>query len=549
MPSFQDLLASSRKKASAQDKRNASARFREILKILHERRVGEGLTPQKAVDVLEDLGATFVKLGQIASTHPDMLPPEYCEAFGALRSKSRPLPVETVKEKVASELGRPLEEAFSDFDDTPLGSASIAQVHRAVLAQGGQTVAVKVQRPGVVEQVTQDLAIMERLVDLYGKVAGEHGRLSVKDLVDELVRTSESELDFTVEADNLERFAKNNGGREGVSCPRCYADLCRPGLLVEDFAAWPAVEDAGAIEGFDADAREKFAYLVADNYVRQMLEDGFYHADPHAGNVLVTGDAASGFGVEWIDFGMMGKATKAERAVLGDIVGAVAKSDAYALKRAVLKVATPAGSVDHGKLLASCEDVIDKYMNVDLVDFDTGALVSDMMGGLQDDGYEIAPFPVALARGLVTLEGTIHSVSPQLNIMRVLVDYLAESFDAGRVAQKARRMVGSGLESAGALAGLPSRASETLDMLQKGQVKIGLDFDLERKAAGFKAALDTFSLSLIAAALFIGSCIMCTTSMEPRVLGVPFIGAAGFACGLALAVYVFAKIFRDMRRR
>ncbi len=549
MPSFQDLLASSRKKASALDKRNASTRFREILKILHEHKVNEGLTPEKAVAVLEDLGATFVKLGQIASTHPDMLPPEYCEAFGALRSKSKPLPAEVAREKAAAELGRPLEEAFCEFDDTPLGSASIAQVHRAVLAKGGQVVAVKVQRPGVVEQVTQDLAIMERLVELYGKVAGGSARLSVKDLVDELVRTSKDELDFTVEAKNLERFGKNNAGRDGVSCPRCYMDLCRPGLLVEDFAAWPSVEDAGGIAGFDASAREAFAYLVADNYVRQMLEDGFYHADPHAGNVLVTGDATSGFGVEWIDFGMMGKATAAERAVLSDIVEAVAKSDAYALKRAILKVATPTGSVDHGKLLASCEDVIGKYMDVDLEGFDTAALVSDMMGGLQDDGYEIAPFLVTLARGLVTLEGTIRFISPNLNIMRVLVDYLAENLDVGRVAARARRIVGTGLEGAGALAGLPARVSETLDMLQKGQVKIGLDFDLERKAAGFKTTLDTFSLALIAAALFIGSCIMCTTAMEPRILGVPFIGAAGFACGLALAIYVFACIFRDARKR
>lgn len=549
MPSFQDLLASSRKKASAQDKRNASARFREILKILHEHKVNEGLTPEKAVAVLEDLGATFVKLGQIASTHPDMLPVEYCEAFGALRSKSKPLPVEVAREKVAAELGRPLEEAFSEFDDAPLGSASIAQVHRAVLADGGQVVAVKVQRPGVVEQVTQDLAIMERLVDLYGKVASSSARLSVKDLVDELVRTSKDELDFTVEAKNLERFGKNNAGRTGVSCPRCYMNLCRPGLLVEDFAAWPSVEDADGIAGFDADARERLAYLVADNYVRQMLEDGFFHADPHAGNVLVAGDAEHGFGVEWIDFGMMGRVSGAERAVLLELVEALAKSDAYALKRALLKVVVPTGSVDHGKLLASCEDMIDKYMSVDLADFDTAALLSDMMGGLQADGYEVAPFLVTLGRGLVTLEGTIHFISPQLNIMRVLVDYMAESFDAESVKRRARRLVGSGLESVEAAAGLPAKASETLDMLQKGQVKVGLDFDLERKAAGFKTVLDTFSLSLIAAALFVGSCIMCTTSMEPRILGVPFIGAAGFACGLALAVYVFVRIFRDVRKR
>ena len=180
-----------------------------------------------------------------------------------------------------------------------------------------------------------------------------------------------------------------------------------------------------------------------------------------------------------------------------------------------------------------------------MADFDTGALLSGAMRELQSDGYEIAPFLVTLGRGLVTLEGTVHFLSPRLNIMRVLANYLGSSFDAERLRRRARKIAGSGLESAEALASLPAKASETLDMLQKGQVRVGLDFDLDRQGRGFKSVLNTFSLSLIAAAMFIGSCIMCTTSMEPRILDVPLIGALGFACGLALGIYVFVKIFLD----
>lgn len=537
MASFMEGLAKARKRAKEHDE-STGGRFREILSIVRKHGLKDGLTPEKAVSLLQDLGPTFVKLGQIASTHPDVLPPEYCEAFGSLRTKASPLPFEKVKAQVEEGLGKPLGELFVEFDEEPAGSASIAQVHRARLADGTE-VAVKVQRPGVVETVTGDLAIMERLVELYDLVSRGEDNLSLGELVDEMVRTSEAELDFGNEAANLDRFFRNNEGREGVSSPRFYDGLSCAAVLTEDFAPSPAVERIDSL-GLADDVRERLAYLIAHNYMQQVMDDGFYHADPHAGNVLVL---PGGAGIEWIDFGMMGSMTAGQRGILEELVAALVKGDSYGLKRSVLKVAKPKGAIDHAKLLELCESMTGQFVNTDLEGFDTGALLGSLMDGLRGQGFEIDPFLVSLGRGLVTLEGTIHLVSPKLNIMQVLTDYLRASFDPGRIEQKARSLVGKAVESAEAMTGLPTKAVDTLDMLQKGQVKVGMELSSnEQFSRDLRAAAGLLALAIVAVGTIIGTCILGASEHAPRIAGLSATGTFGLVCGIALAIYVIVKI-------
>ena len=217
------LLMRKARRRTKEEKAESKARFKEILAIVKKYDIKDGLTPETTVELIQDLGTTFVKLGQIASTHPDMLPVEYCEALGELRTNARPLDFADAKAQVESELGKPLDELFTSFDEKPLGSASIAQVHRAELPTG-EIVAVKVQRPGIVETVTNDLAIMERLVEVLDAVNKGKGGLSLKDLVAELVKTSMEELDFANEEANLDRFYANNEPRENVTSPKCYRE-------------------------------------------------------------------------------------------------------------------------------------------------------------------------------------------------------------------------------------------------------------------------------------------------------------------------------------
>ena len=525
------------RRKTKEEKAASQARFKEILAIIKKYDLREGLTPEMTVELIQDLGTTFVKLGQIASTHPDMLPVEYCEALGALRTNARPLDFADVKSQVETELGKPIDELFAAFDEKPLGSASIAQVHRAELPTG-EVVAVKVQRPGIVDTVTNDLAIMERLVEIYDLVNKGKGGLSLKDLVAELVKTSMEELDFTNEEANLDRFYANNEPREKVTSPKCYREYSTNAILTEDFVSAPPVEKIDEMGKTDEE-RDEIAYLVAHNYMEQVMADGFYHADPHAGNVMITEDG----GIEWIDFGMMGTMTGSQRDTLKELILTLVKGDAYGLKRAVLKVATPTGPVDHSELLEMCENVTGQFIDVDLDEFDTGALISSLTSSCTDIGMDVDPFLTNLGRGLVTLEGTIHHISPRLNIMEVLVEYLKSSFDPNSLRRAAAAMASNSIESAAAVAALPMRIDQTLDMVQKGHVKVGMELSSNEKfSKDIRAAAGLIAIALIAMGLVIGACILGASASAVSLGGVPLFGGLGLVAGVALAIFVFANI-------
>ena len=525
------------RKRTREEKAQSQKRFREILGIIKKYDIKEGMSPDQTVELIQDLGTTFIKLGQIASTHPDVLPPEYCEALGKLRTKARPLAMEDVKSQVETELGKPMDELFAEFDEKPLGSASIAQVHRAVLPTG-ESVAVKVQRPGIVETVTNDLAIMERLVEIYDFVNKGKGGLSLKELVAELVKTSMEELDFTNEANNLNRFYANNESREGIKSPKCYNDYTTSAILTEDFFSSPAIEDIDSIDMAEEE-REKLGYLIAHNYMQQIMEDGFYHADPHAGNIMLPEEG----GIEWIDFGMMGTITPTQRDALKDIILALVKGDTYGLKRSILKIVTPTGPLDHAKLLEMCEGVTDQFIDTDLDGFDTSVLMNSLTGSCESVGLDIDPFLTNLGRGLITLEGTIHMVSPKLNIMNVLVDYLKSGFDKGAVERAARNALGKAVDSAGAMVVLPTKVNETLDMLQKGHVKVGMELSsTEQLSRDVRAGAGLIALALVAMGFIIGACLLGSSETAISLGGVPLFGGIGLIVGVILAVYVFVKI-------
>ena len=542
MAGFIAALANARKKTK--DKVDYNQRGKEILDILKKYDYSEGLTPEMTVDILQDLGPTFVKLGQIASTHTDMLPVEYCDALAQLRSSVSPMDADTVHAQIEKYLGQPASEVFSSFDDKPLGSASIGQVHKATLTDGTE-VAVKVRRPGVVDTVAQDFALIERILGAADKLsANKEGGMDLLTMVKELEETSKVELDFTNEANNLVRFYRNNEERENVTSPKCYEDFTNEAILTEDFVAGPEVGDAEYVESLADDERDRLGYLLADNYVEQILTDGFYHADPHAGNVLLVDD-----GIEWIDFGMMGYVSSKQRQVLLDIVAALVKRNGYALKRAVLQIAKPRGPIDHGALLDTCERMIDQFADTDLESFDTGDLLSSITSGLEDEGYDIDPFLTNLGRGLITLEGTVKALSPRVNIMECMTRHINTGFDADSIERIVEQLVLKGVQGVDDLAGLPTKAVETLDMLQKSQLKMGGDFGIDRKTSNTLNDLGGKAmLTMMGFALFLGGCILSLAAAISRTgaaaPGTEALQGASYAFGAVGVCIMFYVIWR-----
>ena len=539
MASFLQALRNARTKT--RDKVDYSQRGKEILAILKKYDYSEGLTPSMTVDILQDLGPTFVKLGQIASTHTDMLPVEYCDALAQLRSSVAPMDAETVHTQIEKYLGRPANEIFKSFDDEPLGAASIGQVHKAVL-EDGTKVAVKIRRPGVVTTVAQDFALIEKILETADRFSGnKDSGMDLMTMVKELEETSKIELDFTNEERNLVRFYQNNADRENVTSPKCYEDYTNEAILTEDFVSGPEVGDTEYVESLPDEERDRLGNLLADNYVEQILTDGFYHADPHAGNVLLVED-----GIEWIDFGMMGYVSSKQRQTLLDLVTALVKRDNYGLKRCVLQIAHPRGPIDHGALLDMCEQMTSQFADSDLESFDTGDLLSTLTTNLEDEGYDIDPFLTNLGRGLLTIEGTVKALSPRVNIMDCMTRHIDLGFDPDSLQRMVEAFVMKGVQGADDLVGLPTKAVETLDMLQKSQLKVGGDIGVDAKTTkAFTFLAHKAILAALATALFLGACMLCSAG---TIANVQPLSAAGYIFGLLgflLILYVFITIKRD----
>ena len=558
---------------------DTNGRLKEILAVLKKYNYDNGITPEIIANILQDLGPTFVKIGQIASQQAEYIPPEYCDALAKLRSKVAPMDIETVHSQIEKYLGKPANELFASFDNKPLGSASIAQVHRAKLFDG-KIVAVKVRRPGVVDTVARDFALIEKILDTFFK-SGEISGIDVKSLIVELEHTSKVELDFTNEANNLDQFMKYNEGREMIRSLKCYREFTCEAVLTEDFASGTEVSDVEFLNTLDDDERERIAALIADNFATQVLTDGFYHADPHSVNVFVMlpvpgasraeaetdriteDDAdASGekkiqipeHGIEWIDFGMMGTLTTKQRQNLIDIVTCVVMQDAYGLKNVVLQVAKPNGEIDHGAMLEMCQEMCAQYNGADFGDFDLGDLLGTILGALQEEKFKIEPFLTNLARGITAVEGTIKTLSPKVNILNFFTSKVDIGMDFSLNLENPEEMnpeIAKGLlKFLKGVTDSSSKTAETLDMLEKGQLMMRTAFGFEEKALETVNRLARYAIrALLIVALIIGSCLLCSSSAitsAETAFTVAF-RSIGFI-GYIISLFFAYRLYRDMKK-
>ena len=581
MSGFISALLKQRKEAKKAEPKS-NGRLKEIINIVNKYNYDDGITPEIVVNILQDLGPTFVKLGQIASQQSDYMPAEYCEALAKLRSNVAPMDLETVHAQIEKYLGKPTNELFSSFNEKALGAASVAQVHKATLLDG-TVVAVKVRRPGVVETVARDFALLEKVLDKF--VKGNVGGIDIKGMIMELEKTSKIELDFTNEANYLDRFYNNNLGREKVICPKCYRELTCEAILTEDFVTGNEVSDTKFLDTLSEDERERLAALIADNFSTQVLVDGFYHADPHSGNVFIKEptpgeqvsepvvaepkpEAVEGeekpaeekkiplpeHSIEWIDFGMMGTLTQKQRQTLIDIVTNVVMKDAYNLKRILMTIAHPEGEVNHGEILGLCEDMCNQFSGTDFGDFELGDLLNTVLDALQNGNYKVDPFLTNLARGVIAIEGTVSTLSKKVNILNYFLSKvdMGSSFNLNlehpeemnpEIALKLLQLFNGVTDSS-------VKKAETLDMLQKNQITLHTDFAFEEKALETVNRITEYVIrGLIIVALIIGSTLLCTTTpiAEGNTTGAIVFRGVGMA-GYIVSLFFAQRLFRNMMK-
>ena len=520
-------------------------RMNEIVRIMRQYKVLHGLTPEQAVEVLQALGPTYVKIGQLASNRSDLLPKAYCDAFEKLRDDANPMPFDVVIEQIDRAYGKSWHEVFASIDPVPLGAASIAQVHKATLLDG-TTVAVKVRRPGVAESMAEDIMLMKHLLAL-GEFASNSHRdilLSLEGFIEEIERTTASEVDFTSELHNLMRFHDELADEEGVTSPVAYPQYSCESVLVMEFVQGTEISHTQALreQGIDVSA---LARRVCQSYVTQVLDDGFFHADPHPGNILVRdGD------VVWIDLGMVGTLTVSERMLVGKVFTAVATDNAYLLKEEVMGLVHVLGPVDHGALLEALSRLLAEYSTAEMKEINVGTVLTEVIEVLRGQNMMMTSSVTMLARGFVTIEGVMAQVAPDISVIEIVSKHvIAQQADPKFLATQLIDLATTSAASAEALAKLPTQLSNTLEMLDRGQIKVNGDIEVSsRILATAYASVGRISLALLSAGLFLGSSILCTTAMQPQLLGVPLLGVLGYVGAFVLGAYTVFHILVSRHR-
>jgi ubiquinone biosynthesis protein len=369
-----------------------------------------GMLERPAADrfatMLEVLGPTFVKLGQILSTRGDLLPPDFIAALARLQDQVPPFPFDDVKKQVEGALGKPLAELFTSFDEKPLASASMAQVHAATLASTGEAVVVKVQRPGIADQVRGDAAILVVLAQLLELVVEEASSYRVTDLVEEFRRGLDHELDFSLEAQSLLTFRRLNEGRGGVHVPKLVHELSTRTVMVMERIHGRRITELKNMAGGSrtAEVVERLVSVAFDH----IFVDGMFHGDPHPGNVLVTDD----FDLAFIDFGLVGRVSRDAQDRFLMLLLALSLRDADTLCRLIMRLGAAEGRVALGPFREAIGLLLDRYLGLQIAQVNSSEVLSDLIELSMRFGIRMPREFALLSKAAVSIEGIVRTLHP-----------------------------------------------------------------------------------------------------------------------------------------
>lgn len=519
-------------------------RLREIIKLMRKHRVQEGLSPDQLRSFLIDLGPSFIKIGQMLSLRSEILPQAYCDALSDLQMDCDPMPFEDTLAALEDVYGSRFYDIFRKIDPKPLGSASLAQVHKAELSNG-DVVAVKVQRPGVRAVMAQDIDVMRSVAKHVSRFMKDTQMLDLRDVVEELWATFLEETDFMKEANNLREFAELNKDVVFISCPKPYMEYCTESVLVMEYIEGVSIRDTKRLKelGYDLD---EIGLKVMDNYATQILEHGFFHADPHPGNLFVHEGK-----VVYLDLGIMGRLSVRERMGFSKIIEAVGAQNASDLKDALISfsVEHDLASIDHARLLAELDNVLKSYCSTNVADIDIGALLSDIMALTRQCKVTLPSSVTAVSRGIVTMEGSLAEYLANTNMIEIINGHIIRSKNTQEELEtRIKTMLVSFDTSLRSMLKAAEYSGEMFRMLSRGQLKVNMEMlgstEPLRKVSRIANRL---AMSLVIAGLLVSGSLIISVDM-PRVFGLPILSFIEYVSAFVLFIWMAWDMFRKTRR-
>jgi ubiquinone biosynthesis protein len=492
---------------------------------------------------LEELGPTFIKLGQILSTRPDLIPVEFIEEFSKLQDHVPPFSYTEVAEIVESELGMSPGDMFEHFEETSLAAASIGQVHRARL-KDGEEVAVKVQRPGIRKIIEVDLEIMLHLASLMERHLEEFQVNRPARIVEEFARTIEKEIDYTIEASHIERFSLQFMDDETVYVPKVFRETTTERVLTMEYIDGVKSSEIGRIEKEGLD-RKIITARGADLILKQVFDHGFFHADPHPGNIYVL----PGNVICYLDFGMMGSINRQTREDFADLVHSVVIRDASRAMRALLVLTEYDEEPDERLLERDLADFMGQHLYQSLKDLQMEKLLKQLMELISRHHLQMPPDLFLMMKALATVEGVGLSLDPDFNMINQATPFIQrikmEQFRPKRIASDVFR---SGGELVRLFQEIPGEVRAILKQMKRGKVKMEFEHrGLEPMLATHDQISNRIAFSIIIASLLIGSALIVLSKTPPFLFGIPVFGILGFLGAAVMGMWLLIAILRKGR--
>lgn len=516
-----------------------SRRLNEIVSVLRKHDIMHGLTPVKLRRILEDLGPTYVKFGQIMSMRSDMLPVEYTKELEKLRTEVAPLDYSVIKQAIEEELQQPIDEVFESISSEPLGSASIAQVHRAVLLNGDKVV-IKVQRPHIYEVMEADIMLLRRACKFFKFAAGTGELVDFREVINELWRTSQMEMNFNQEAENIEKFAAFQKDVKYVIVPEVYREYTTRQILVMSDVGSLQVDHYEHLkeEGY---VMKEIARKVADNFCKQILDDGFFHADPHPGNIYINNGK-----IAWVDFGMMSSITSDTQNVIFQAVQAILNDDIYELEQAFLMLVNPEDEIDHVRLISQLTTIVEQYKKKNFGDFDMAPLIEGCFNIIRTNNISVPADLTMLCRSMITMEGTIGKICPEVNLMEILANHMRNKMDEDLdVKTKTLQLLQMIYASTKKGVSLPSYAYDVLKLVKNGHVNTNLQANIDHHSLHvIRDGVNKLVYAILIFGLMVSGSLLTLSNLPKVVFDMPVLTVVSYVCAFILFIHLLKIIIK-----
>ena len=492
--------------------------------------------------VLTDLGPTFVKFGQILSLRADLIPHELVLELSKLQDQVQPESFEAIKTQIEKSMEKPLEEVFADFEPQPLAAASLAQVHRAVLKKDKTVVAVKVQRPGIRQTIRNDLDI---LATLARQVHERLETLKVYDLpllVEELRRLLTRELDFTLEGKNIRLARSNFAGDPEVVYPAVFTDESTSRVLIMELVRGTKLRQAVDLP---LAQKKRLAQIGLRALMQQVLMDGFFHADPHPGNIYVLDDGR----ISFLDWGMVGRVTPDMQARIIALIEGIVDRDSEAIMELILSLSENTQVKNREELQRDILDVLDEFYAVPLSEINISQLLMLITEAIQRHQIRIKADMAVMIKAMITGEGTVRMLYPELNVVAEAEPFVRKmalkKYSPRELQKQTRKLLGQFFQMQKAL---PLQLNHVMGKLERDELSIGFE---HKRLEGLRMTLDQIAnrltLGIVTAAMIIGSSMIVTTGVKPLLFGYPALGLVGYLQSAFFGAWLAFEIIRKRK--